>query len=67
MELYHLAWVLAGLTGLATAGLVGNGWAIATGDRPSIWMLSEYSIATPLRIVALIAYQCAVMKTDQGK
>ena len=56
MQLYHFVWVLAGITGLTAAGLIGNGWAMLTGEEPSIWMLSSYSIATPLRVVALVTY-----------
>ena len=56
MEFYHFAWVLAGITGMAAGGLAGNGWALVTGERPNLRMLSEYSAATPLRLLALLAY-----------
>ena len=56
MEFYHFVWLLAGLTGLTAAGLAGNGWALATGRKPDIWLLSEYSVATPLRLLALVTY-----------
>ena len=56
MELYHFVWMLAALTGLTAGGLAGNGWAMVTGERPSLWMLSEYSVSMPLKVLALIAY-----------
>ena len=56
MELYHFVWMLAAVTGLTAAGLAGNGWAVVTGDRPSLWMLSEYSLSMPLKVLALITY-----------
>jgi hypothetical protein len=56
MELWHFVWMLAGVTGLTAAGLTGNGWAMATGRAPDIWMLSSYSMATPLKAMALTIY-----------
>lgn len=56
METWHFIWLLAGFTGIVSSGLVGSGWAVVTGERPNIWMLSTYSVATPLRAVALMAY-----------
>ncbi len=56
METWHFIWVLAAITGLTAGGLAGNGWAMATGRRPDIWMLSEYSVSMPLKVLALIAY-----------
>ena len=56
MEIYHFVWMLAAVTGLTAGGLAGNGWAMVTGERPSLWMLSEYSVSMPLKVLALIAY-----------
>ena len=56
MELYHFVWVLAGITGLTAAGIMGNGWAIATGETPTVRMLASYAPTTPLRIIALVIY-----------
>ena len=56
METWHFVWVLAALTGLATAGVAGSGWALATGELPRVWMLSRYSVAMPLKLAALLAY-----------
>ena len=56
METWHFIWILAALTGLAAAGVAGSGWAMVTGERPRIWLLSEYSMAMPLQLAALIAY-----------
>ncbi len=56
MELWHFVWMMAAVTGLTAAGLVGSGWAMVTGERPNIWMLSDYSATTPLRALALVAY-----------
>ena len=56
MELYHFVWMLAAVTGLTAGGLAGNGWAMVTGQRPSLWMLSEYSVSLPLKVLALITY-----------
>lgn len=56
MEAYHFVWMLAALTGLVAAGLTGSGWAMATGRLPHLWLLAEYSAATPLRAVAVMIY-----------
>ena len=56
METWQFVWILAALTGLTAGGLAGNGWAIVTGERPSLWMLSQYSVSMPLKVVALIVY-----------
>ena len=56
MELYHFVWVMAGIAGLTVAGLIGNGWAMLTGEEPRLWMLSEYSITTPVRALVLVGY-----------
>jgi hypothetical protein len=56
MELWHFVWMLAAVTGMTAAGLIGNGWALVTGERPNIWMLSDYSVATPFRVIALMTY-----------
>lgn len=56
METYQFIWVLTGIAGLVSAGLAGNGWALATGRFPSIWMLSTYSAATPLKTLVLCVY-----------
>jgi len=64
MELYHFVWMLAAVTGLTAAGLAGNGWALVTGRKPSIWMLAEYSVSMPLKVLALITYApLAVVKS----
>ena len=47
MELWHFVWLLAALTGLAAAGLVGSGWATVTGERPGLAMLASYHVTTP--------------------
>ena len=56
METWQFVWALAALTGLTAGGLAGNGWAMVTGRRPDIWMLSEYSVSMPLKVLALITY-----------
>ena len=56
METWQFVWILAALTGLTAGGLAGDGWAIVTGERPSLWMLSQYSVSMPLKVVALIVY-----------
>ena len=56
MQTWHFIWMLAALTGVAAAGLTGSGWAMVTGERPTVWMLSSYSVATPLRAAALVIY-----------
>jgi hypothetical protein len=56
MQLWQFVWVLAAITGMTASGLVGNGWALVTGRRPDIWLLSTYSVTTPLRIIALVVY-----------
>ena len=64
VELWQFVWVLAAITGLTAAGLAGNGCALLTGERPSLWMLSQYSVATPLRAVALIVYAPLALVKD---
>ena len=67
METWHFIWALAALTGLTTAGIAGSGWALVTGERPSIWILSTYSVATPLRVAALVFYApLAMVKAGLG-
>ncbi len=56
METYHFIWVLTGIAGLVAAGLAGSAWSLATGSYPSIWMLSTYSVTTPLRTIILCIY-----------
>ncbi|HRX35306.1 MAG TPA: hypothetical protein P5337_02830 [Aestuariivirga sp.] len=56
MQTWQFIWMLAAVTGIAAAGLTGSGWALVTGERPTIWLLSTYSVATPLRIAALVIY-----------
>ena len=56
METWHFIWMLAAITGLTAGGLAGNGWAMVTGRRPDIWMLSEHSVSMPLKVLALITY-----------
>lgn len=56
MQTWHFIWMLAALTGVASAGLTASGWAMVTGEHPSIWMLSRYSMATPLKAAALTVY-----------
>lgn len=56
MHTYAFIWVFAGITGLVTAGLIGSSWAIFTGEHPRIWMLHKYSMAMPLKVVALCGY-----------
>jgi hypothetical protein len=56
METYYFVWVLAGITGLTASGLIGSGWAMLTGGKPSIWLLSRYSVAMPFIVFALVGY-----------
>lgn len=56
MQTWHFIWMLAAVTGIASAGLTGSGWAMVTGERPTLWMLSRYSLTTPLRAAALAIY-----------
>jgi hypothetical protein len=56
MQTWHFIWLLAAATGLTASGLAGSGWALATGERPTIWILSSYSVMTPIRIAALAIY-----------
>ena len=56
METWPFIWMLAALTGVVASGLIGSGWALVTGSHPNIWLLSSYSVATPLRAAALMIY-----------
>ena len=56
METWHFMWILAACWGLVSAGLVGSAWAMVSGERPHIDMLSSYHLTTPLRAFALVAY-----------
>lgn len=56
MELWHFVWLLAALTGLAAAGLVGSGWATVTGERLGLAMLASYRVTTPLRALVLLIH-----------
>ena len=56
MESFHVVWLLAAFTGLAAAGLVGNGWALIAGRPPHIRLLAENHFHSPLRALALVIY-----------
>lgn len=56
MEIWHFVWMLAAVTGLVAAGVTGSGWAVVTGRRPSIWLLADYSVTTPVRAFVLAVY-----------
>ncbi|MFT3986507.1 DUF6949 family protein [Aestuariivirga sp.] len=56
MQLYVYAYILAGLTGLVSAGLVGSGWALVSGERPNFRMMARFDVLTPLKTFALCAY-----------
>ena len=56
MESYEFIWVLAGITGLAAAGLIGSGWSLLTGEQPTIWRLAQYRSDLPLGALAFVAY-----------
>ena len=56
MEAWHFVWMLAALTGLVTAGVAGSGWAVIAGRRPSLSMLMDIHITTPIRALALMIY-----------
>jgi hypothetical protein len=56
MEAWHVVWVLAAVTGLVSAGLVGSAWAVASGERPNLAMLGALGLATPLKWLVLLFY-----------
>ena len=56
MEAWHVVWVLAAVTGLVSAGLVGSAWAVAVGERPSLAMLGTFDLSTPLKWLVLLIY-----------
>lgn len=67
MQTWQFIWMLAAVTGIAAAGITGSGWALATGERPTIWLLSSYSVATPLKTAALVIYgPLAMIRTGLG-
>ncbi len=39
MEAWHVVWVLAAMTGLVSAGIVGSAWAVISGEQPGLAML----------------------------
>jgi hypothetical protein len=55
MELQHLAYVMAVVVGLVSSGIIGSGWALATGEEARLRNLLDPnpSLLTPLR--ALVA------------
>jgi hypothetical protein len=56
METWHFVYVLAGLTGLVSAGLAGSTWALAMGQPPRLGILHRLDYLTPLKILALCIY-----------
>ena len=56
MEAWHVVWVLAAMTGLVSAGVVGSGWAAISGERPGLAMLGTFGLATPVKWLVLLIY-----------
>jgi hypothetical protein len=52
----HLAYVLALAVGIVSSGLVGNAWAIFTGEAPRLGdVFDPYpTMMTPLRVLAAV-------------
>jgi hypothetical protein len=48
------ALILAIATGAVTGGLTGSVWAMATGERPGLYLLTERSLATPLKVAVFV-------------
>ncbi|MCB1377111.1 MAG: hypothetical protein KDK89_01900 [Alphaproteobacteria bacterium] len=56
METWQFMWGLATCWGLVAAGLVGSGWAMITGNRPSLSMIVGFHATSPLRGLVLAVY-----------
>jgi len=56
MVVEHFAYLMAILTGIVSSGLIGNGWAIATGEAPRLGDILDPhpSILTPFRVLAAL-------------
>jgi hypothetical protein len=50
------ATVLALATGAVSGGVTGSAYALATGQRPGLWLLFERDLATPIRIAVLVLH-----------
>jgi len=49
-------WAFAAVVGLTAAGVVGNGWTLATGEPPHPELLHELDARMPLKVLALVIY-----------
>jgi len=50
------AFLLAVSAGIVTGGLTGSAWAMATGEGPGFYLLTERSLATPIKVAVLVLH-----------
>jgi hypothetical protein len=48
------AFLLAVSAGIVSGGVTGSAWALATGAKPGFYLLTERSLATPLKVAVLV-------------
>jgi hypothetical protein len=56
MVVEHVAYLMAIATGVISSGLIGNGWALATGEPPRLGDILDPNptFLTPFRVLAAI-------------
>jgi hypothetical protein len=52
----HAVWLFALLVGIASSGLIGSAWAMASGETPRLQHLldPEPTLVTPVRVFAVL-------------
>ncbi len=50
------AFLLAVSAGIVSGGVTGSIWAMATGEKPDFYLLTERSLATPLKVAVLVLH-----------
>jgi hypothetical protein len=48
------AFLLAVSAGIVSGGVTGSAWTLATGVKPGVYLLTERSLATPLKVAVLV-------------
>jgi hypothetical protein len=56
MDVQHLAYLLALAVGIVSSGIVGNAWALVTGETPRLGDVldPDPTILTPFRVIAAV-------------
>jgi hypothetical protein len=66
MEAAHAAYLLAIAVGFVSAGIIGSGWRLATGEEPQLGLLLDPfpTLLTPLRVMVIILAAPSIVLVD---